>query len=41
MPTLSFLSFLAFNALAWASLRIINRKGRIKHPKNLALLKAA
>lgn len=40
VPTLVFASFLAFNVLAWFSLRMINKKGTIKHPKNLALIKA-
>ena len=41
VPTLWFASFLAFNVLAWAALRIINRKSAIKHPKNLVYIKAA
>lgn len=40
VPALMFFSFLAFNGVAWLSLRILNRRGQIKHPKNLALLKA-
>jgi hypothetical protein len=38
VPTLIFASFVAFNALAGLSLKIVNRKGLVTHPKNKALL---
>lgn len=38
VPTLVFASFVAFNVLSALSGRIINRKGLVKHPKNIALM---
>ena len=41
VPMLVFASFIAFNALSWFSLKIVNKNKRIRAPSNLVLLKAA